>query len=118
MSASLLFLRLFDGRNPQAAWDVGASQGALIDTFERIANFFRRFETYIEVRPTTQITDISVNIMVEMTHILALVTREIKQGRLSGLISDKAVPLDLLLYRKVLEEGSKKVGYRGFPPDA
>ena len=67
---------------------MSASQGELIDTFERIAHFLRRFEIYIDVRPTTQITDIIVNIMAEMTHILALVTKGIKRGRLSGLISD------------------------------
>ncbi len=98
MSASLLFLRFFDGRNPQAARDVSASQGTLIDTFERIADLFRRFETYIEDRPTTQITDIIVNIMLEMTHILALVTREIRQGRLSVLISDDRPSLSTYCY--------------------
>jgi hypothetical protein len=44
---------------------VSDCQDALTNTFERIENFFRRLETYIEVPPTTGMTDIIVKIMVE-----------------------------------------------------
>ncbi|KAH9061874.1 hypothetical protein EDB87DRAFT_382930 [Lactarius vividus] len=65
----------------QVAKDVGAAQEALIDIFERIEDFFKRLETYISVRATAAMTDIIVKIMVEVLNILAITTKEIKQGR-------------------------------------
>ena len=70
----------------QAAKDVDASQDMLIDLFGRIENFFRRLESYTEVRPTPAMMDIIVNIMVEVLTILAIATKEIKQRRASELI--------------------------------
>ncbi len=61
--------------------------------FERIENFFKRLETYTEVPPTGAMTDIIVKIMVEVLNILAIATKEIKQGRASEL------PIFLYLYR-------------------
>jgi hypothetical protein len=37
--------------------DVRSNQEALIDTFERIENFFRRLEVYTEVPPTPEMID-------------------------------------------------------------
>jgi hypothetical protein len=68
---------------PQAAKDVTAAQEALIDIFERIENFFKRLENYTEVPPTDAMTDIIVKIMVEVLNILAIATKETKQGRTS-----------------------------------
>ena len=65
----------------------------MIDIFERIENFFKRLETYTEVRPSEAMTDIIVKIMVEVLNILGTATKEIKQGRTSEL------PTRLLLYR-------------------
>ncbi|KAH9070682.1 hypothetical protein EDB83DRAFT_2550853, partial [Lactarius deliciosus] len=65
----------------QAAKDVVASRDALFDIFERIESFFRRLETYIEVPTTEAMRDIIVTIMVEVLGILAIVTKEMKQGR-------------------------------------
>ena len=73
---------------PQVVQGVSVSQGALLDIFERIENVFRRLETYTELPPTKEMTDIIIKVMVEMLLILALVTKEIKQGKLSGLILD------------------------------
>ena len=70
----------------QAVQGVSASQGALVDIFERIENVFRRLETYVGLPPTTEMTDIIVKVMVEILLILALVTKEIKQGKLSELV--------------------------------
>ena len=69
----------------QAVKDVSAAQEALIDIFERIENFFKRLETYTEVRPNEAMTDIIVKIMVEVLHVFAIATEEIKQGRTSEL---------------------------------
>ena len=70
----------------QAVQGVSASQGALVDIFERIENVFRRLETYVGLPPTTEMTDIIVKVMAEILLILALVTKEIKQGKLSELV--------------------------------
>ena len=69
----------------QAAKAVSEAQEALIDIFERIENFFKRLETYTEVRPSAAMTDIIVKIMVEVLNILGIATKEIKQGRTSEL---------------------------------
>lgn len=65
---------------------VGARQDTLVDLFERIENFFARLETYIEVPPTTGMTDVIVKIMFEVLSVLAIVTRVIKESRTSEFI--------------------------------
>ena len=59
----------------------------LATVFERIENFFRRLETYVEVPPTAGMTDIIIKIMVEVLLILSIATTEIKQSRASALIT-------------------------------
>jgi hypothetical protein len=49
----------------------------------RIESFFKRLESYTEVRPTDAMTDVIVKIMIEVLSILAIATKEIKQGRSS-----------------------------------
>ena len=58
----------------------------LIDVFVRIESFFKRLESYTEVRPTDAMTDVTVKIMIEVLSILAIATKEVKQGRSSGSI--------------------------------
>jgi len=71
----------------QAAKDVSASQDKLVDLFNRIGHFFRRLEIYTEVPPTSAMTDIIVEIMVEVLAILGIATKEMKRGRASESIS-------------------------------
>ena len=68
----------------QAAKDVGASEDALAELFERIENFFKRLESYTEVPPTNAMTDIIVKIMVEVLNIFGIATKEMKQSRASA----------------------------------
>ena len=67
----------------QAAKDARESQDTLIDMFERIEMFFRRLEIYTEVPSTMEMTDIIVQVMAEVLSILGIMTKEIKQGRMS-----------------------------------
>jgi hypothetical protein len=67
----------------QAAKDVRAGQDALVDVFERIESFFRRLEIYTSVPPNQEMVDTITTIMVEVLCILAIATKEIKQGRTS-----------------------------------
>ena len=55
----------------------------LIDIFVRIEGFFQRLESYTEVRPNAVMTYVIVKIMTEVLSILAIATKEIKQGRSS-----------------------------------
>ena len=58
-------------------------------------------------------TDIIVKVMVDVLLILALVTREIKQGKLSEFtLDDMTSPSDLSFFRKIYEKVGRKVGYR------
>jgi hypothetical protein len=45
--------------------------------------FFRRLENYTETPPTPEMMDIIGKILVEVLSILAIATKEIKQGRTS-----------------------------------
>ena len=72
----------------QAAKDVIASQDALAIIFRRIDNVFGLLEEYAKVLTTEAVKDIVVKIMVELLEILAIMMKEITQGRASELISD------------------------------
>ena len=78
----------------QAAKDVRASQGTLVDVFERIEMFFRRVEVYTEVRPTAEMMDIIIQIMVEVLSFLGIATKEIRQSRISKYSVYKCVVVD------------------------
>jgi hypothetical protein len=52
----------------------------LIDILMRIESFFKRLESYTEVRPMSAMTDVIVKILIEMLSILAIATKQIKQG--------------------------------------
>ena len=76
----------------------------LVDLFERIENFFRRLESYTEVRPTIAMTDIIVKIMVEILSILGIATKEIKQGRASELIPRVQLILTYICLEKYVKK--------------
>jgi len=58
----------------------------LIDLLERIESFFKRLESYTELKPSEKMTDMMVKILVEVLSVLAIVTVEIKQKRRSKFI--------------------------------
>jgi len=91
----------------QAAKDVDASQDVLIDLFGRIEQFFRRLDSYTEVRPTTAMMDIIVKIMIEVLSALAIATKEITQKRASELIH---IDLSLLAHVHVEKYVKKLFG--------
>jgi len=77
----------------QAVQGVSGGQDALFDLFDRIENFFRRLEAYIELPQTAGMTDIIVKVMVNVLLILALSTKELKQPKISELDHDDKVSL-------------------------
>ena len=54
--------------------------------FNRVEHFFCRLEIYTALTPTLAMTDMVVEIMVEVLTILAIVTKEVKRGPISELI--------------------------------
>jgi hypothetical protein len=67
----------------QAAIGVTDSYNALVDLFECVANFLSRLRIYTEVPFDTMMTSIIVKILAEVLSVLALATKQIKQGRFS-----------------------------------
>ena len=55
----------------------------LVDVFERIQSFFRRLEIYTKVRPTAEMMDTIVQILVEVLSIFGIATKEVKKGVMS-----------------------------------
>ncbi len=103
-----------DVRVVQAAKDVSASKETLIDLFNRIEFFFRRLEIYTEVPPTVAMTEILVEIMVEVLTLLAVATKEMKLGRMSELTPRRMSTIfDSDLFRKVFEEVDREHKSRG-----
>jgi hypothetical protein len=71
-------------------------------------NFFHRLEVYIEVAPTPEMMDMIMKIMVEVLTVLAIATKEIKQGRTSELFVHGYVATDRAIYRAISEEGGRE----------
>ena len=67
----------------QAASGVTSSYDALMDLFECLGNFLKRLEIYTTIPPTPMMTNIIVKILVALLSVLALATKQIKQGRFS-----------------------------------
>ncbi|KAI9442830.1 hypothetical protein BJY52DRAFT_451091 [Lactarius psammicola] len=91
-----------------AAKDVAGSQDTLVDLFERIENFFKRLETYTEIPPTAAMTDVIVKIMVEVLTILALATKEIRQGRTKKYLKKLAGKTDIEDALKRLDQWTRE----------
>ena len=72
-----------DTRVFQAASGVRSNYDALLDLFECLGSFLKRLDIYVNIPPTPIMTDIIVKILVELLSVLALATKQIRQGRLS-----------------------------------
>ena len=79
ISAPLLFYL----ENCQTAKGVRESYDTLVDIFECIENFLRRLDIYIKVPPTPAIAEMVIKIMAELITVLALATKQMKQGSFS-----------------------------------
>lgn len=98
----------------QAASDVTSSYDALLELFECLGSFLKRLEIYINIPPTQIMTDILTKIMVELLSVLAIATKQIKQGRFSTCttVSRKNFP-SLKSRREVRKEAIRRERGRG-----
>jgi hypothetical protein len=72
---------------------VGASYDALVEIFECVENVLLRLKVYTEIKePAEAMTDVVIKIMAELISVLALATKQIKQGKFSTLILDDHQP--------------------------
>ena len=71
---------------PQAVKNISASHDTLVVMFASFENFLSRLSIYIGVPPTPALTNVLVKIIVELLSTLALVTKQVKQGRFSELV--------------------------------
>ena len=67
----------------QTAIAVGTSYDALAELFECVASFMSRLRIYSEIPFEPTMSGLIIRIMVEMLYVLALATKQIRQGRLS-----------------------------------
>ena len=67
----------------QAAKGISSSYDALLELFECLGSFLKRMEIYTRIPPDPILTEVVVKIMVELLSVLALASKQIKQGRLS-----------------------------------
>jgi len=68
----------------QVAIGVSSSYDALLELFECVASFLKRLHIYAEkITMSSTMSDIIVQITVEVLSVLALATKQIKEGRFS-----------------------------------
>ena len=81
------YVRICDIQVFQAVEDVDAHD-PLVDLLESIQSFLKYLDVYIEIRPTTDMTEIVVKTLGELLFILALATKLIKQGQPGESLAD------------------------------
>jgi hypothetical protein len=67
----------------QAAKDIGASHDALAPLLELVEQFVNRLEIYTKVTHERAMVELIVKMMVQLLHVLGLVTKEIRRKPLS-----------------------------------
>ena len=81
-----LFHSFFVGFNieiVQVAKDETASLGVLLDLFERMEDFFKRFKVYSQSFVNAELAELLVKVVVKVLNILSIATKEVEQSRAS-----------------------------------
>ena len=74
---------LCDIRTYQAVKGVLDDYDSLADLLESVEHFLNRLDIYTKIPPTTSMIEMVVKILVELLSILALATKQLRQGKLS-----------------------------------
>ena len=101
----------------QAVKDISASYDALVDLFASSENFLDRLSIYTRVVPTPALTNVLVKIITELLSMLALATKQVKQGRFTEFFP-AGTTSDLIEDREIYEEDSRREGNRNSPTEA
>ena len=62
---------------------MNASYDVLLDLFELMEGFFKRFEVYSRSAVNTELADVLVKVVVKVLSIFSIVTKEMEQSRTS-----------------------------------
>jgi hypothetical protein len=92
-----------DIRVSQAFKGVTVDLDSLVDLLESIEDILKHLDIYTKVPPTPAMTEIVMKIFVELLSTLALATKQIRQGQLSGSILADALP-DSMQRREICEQ--------------
>ena len=76
----------------QAVIDGAGSCDGLVNLFETIMGFLHRLDIYIKIPPTTSMTEIVVNMMVELLFTLALAAKQRTQGPQRESVLSNTIP--------------------------
>ena len=68
------------------------SYDALVNLLESIEHFLNRLDIYTKIPPTIDMTEMVVKILTELLSALALVTKQIKEGKASKFVLDIILP--------------------------
>jgi len=89
----------------QAASGVTSSYDALLELFDCLGNFLKRLEIYTTIPPSPIMTEVVIKIMLELLSVIALASKQIKQGR----FSKRAVAFMLSMAQYTSEKFTKKL---------
>jgi hypothetical protein len=73
--------RLCNVQSYQGIKGVKDSYDALVELLESIEHFLYRLDIYTKIAPTVAMTEMLVKILVELLSMLALATKEARQGK-------------------------------------
>jgi hypothetical protein len=79
----VLSAHLRDIQTYQAVKGVSDDYDTLADLLESVEHFLNRLDIYTKIPPTVGMTEIIIKILVELLSILALATKQLRQGILS-----------------------------------
>ena len=96
---------------------MNASYDTLADLLESIEHFLMRLDIYTHIPHTPALDEMLVKIIVELLSTLALVTKELKQGRTSKSNHMEELPYSVQR-RKICKETVWREGHRGGATEA
>ena len=79
----ILYMYVLTPNIVQAVKDECASYDVLLDLFEHMEGFFKRFKAYSQSFSGTDLAEVLVKVVVKVLNILSLATKEVKQSRTS-----------------------------------
>lgn len=88
----------------------------LVDLFSRVEYYFKRLEIHTSVPTTAAMRGIMMDIMVEIFSFLAIVTKELRQGRKRELVLVIIAVLNRHIFRGIFQEADGKYGRRRCSP--
>jgi hypothetical protein len=111
---SSLSAHLCDIQTYQAVKGVLNDYSTSADLLESVEHFLNRLDIYTKIPPTVSMTEIIIKIFVQLLSILALVTKQLQQGKLSeSVLGEILYYLTMQCRSACQEETPRGEGHRG-----